>query len=617
VHSLLSSGDSLWVSTDQGLVLITTEGSVDWSDDGITLFREADGLADENVHVALLSDTVLWVGTRDGLNVVPLGQMGDPSQWEVLRVADGLPSDSILSLAEQDGVVWIGTAEGVSHWDGGQIFLDTLTLGLEVRQIAVRADTVWAATDEGIWRREDGGWVDVSADLPVRDVMAVAVDGGGRTWIGLGSGRSGTTRCLWGEGLARWETGEWVEYRADGMASNAVMDLALDLDGTLWCCHYPGGVSHLTSDGWERYTRATTGSGLGSDWVLWGVVDSGGEKWFGTWGGGVSRLTSDGEWLRYYSGNTPLERDLVGALAVDGHDNLWVFDYGNALYGRADSDSTWWRLDLGGEERIYDMVVDGADVVWGGSYDRGLRRLDYAGTLGELADDSVTVYSLEQGLAGPNVRAVATGGSGAVWVGTTGGASLFDGQSFTTYRSASSGLLSDFVSDILVDDAGDVWFLTEAGVSVLEPGGSWRSYTSQNSGLVSGPIGDNSNGLVVDESGGYVWIGTGWGLSRLGPLEWPTPSSDLESVEVYPNPFVPSLGHQEMRFGPLPENAEVFIFAVGGELVWHSGPAAVSGGTVTWRGLNSAGKAVASGIYLYLVRLAEGGETSGRVAVVR
>ncbi|KPJ53894.1 hypothetical protein AMJ39_02565, partial [candidate division TA06 bacterium DG_24] len=615
IRSLLGRADTLWVCTDEGLALITTRMTADWSDDEIDLFTESDGLANADVNVALVADSILWVGTVDGLNRVRLDGLGDPAQWQVIRMEDGLASDVVLSLAVQPGLVWAGTDEGISRWDGSQ-WVSQLA-GLEVRQVAVGGDSVWATTDDGVWRYHvDGGWSDVTGELPLRDAVAVHVDSGGHVWIGLGSGRT-SSRRLYGEGLARRGGDGWERYLSNGLASNAVADAVLDLDGTLWCTHFPGGVSHLTAEGWETFTRATTEGMLGSDFVLWCAVDSRGDKWFGTWGGGVSRLTADGQWLLYDQDNSPLQTELVGALTVDRHDNVWIFDYQNALYVRSGDDSTWTRLDLAGEDAIFDIAVDEQDIVWTGSYDRGIRRLDYAGTLNDPSDDAVTAYSVEHGLASPGVRAVANGAGATMWFGTTGGASQFDGTDFTTYRRATSGLLSDFVSDVVVDGWGCVWFLTDGGVSVLEPGGIWRSYTSQNSGLVSGTIGDWSNALLIDESQERAWIGTVWGLSCLSFIP-PFPRPDgLASVRAYPNPFVPSLGHRIVHFASLPEDAEVCIFGLGGELVWESGRGAVSNGEISWSVVNSRGKEVAGGIYIYLVRVAGGEVRTGRVAVVR
>ncbi|KPL10630.1 hypothetical protein AMJ71_02575, partial [candidate division TA06 bacterium SM1_40] len=140
---------------------------------------------------------------------------------------------------------------------------------------------------------------------------------------------------------------------------------------------------------------------------------------------------------------------------------------------------------------------------------------------------------------------------------------------------------------------------------------------SQNSGLVSGTIGDWSNALLIDESQERAWIGTVWGLSCLSFIP-PFPRPDgLASVRAYPNPFVPSLGHRIVHFASLPEDAEVCIFGLGGELVWESGRGAVSNGEISWSVVNSRGKEVAGGIYIYLVRVAGGEVRTGRVAVVR
>jgi ligand-binding sensor domain-containing protein len=59
-------------------------------------------------------------------------------------------------------------------------------------------------------------------------------------------------------------------------------------------------------------------------------------------------------------------------------------------------------------------------------------------------------------------------GGGAVWFGTTGGASRFDGETWTTYTTA-DGLAHDQVNAIAIGPDGAVWFGTSGGVSRYVP----------------------------------------------------------------------------------------------------------------------------------------------------
>jgi len=54
---------------------------------------------------------------------------------------------------------------------------------------------------------------------------------------------------------------------------------------------------------------------------------------------------------------------------------------------------------------------------------------------------------------------------------------------WTTYTSANSALVGDWVKAVAIDKQGRVWIGTLVGLSVLAPDGKWATYTSANSAL--------------------------------------------------------------------------------------------------------------------------------------
>lgn len=78
-----------------------------------------------------------------------------------------------------------------------------------------------------------------------------------------------------------------------------------------------------------------------------------------------------------------------------------------------------------------------------------------------------------------------------------------------------------------------------------------------------------------------------------------TAASDLSGVLVYPNPFYSNRGQGFVTIDRLPANSKVRIYTLSGDKVWES--SAGSTGVVIWKGVNSSGSLVASGIYLAVV----------------
>lgn len=78
-----------------------------------------------------------------------------------------------------------------------------------------------------------------------------------------------------------------------------------------------------------------------------------------------------------------------------------------------------------------------------------------------------------------------------------------------------------------------------------------------------------------------------------------TAASDLTGVLVYPNPFYSNRGQGFVTIDRLPANSKVRVYTLSGDKVWES--SAGSTGVVIWKGVNSSGSLVASGIYLAVV----------------
>jgi hypothetical protein len=91
-------------------------------------------------------------------------------------------------------------------------------------------------------------------------------------------------------------------------------------------------------------------------------------------------------------------------------------------------------------------------------------------------------------------------------------------------------------------------------------------------------------------------------------------ATDLASLKIYPNPFTPSLGHDEVHFANLPPGAALRIFSMAGEKVWEQ--VDDGQGAIDWDGLNQSGKPVASGIYLAIIDGA-GATAKRKIAIER
>jgi ligand-binding sensor domain-containing protein/serine phosphatase RsbU (regulator of sigma subunit) len=116
-------------------------------------------------------------------------------------------------------------------------------------------------------------------------------------------------------------------------------------------------------------------------------------------------------------------------------------------------------------------------------------------------------YTTDQGLALDAINCATIDKRGNLWFGTSGGgASCYDGKSFTNYTRA-QGLVNNNVLSIMQDKDGELWFGTDEGVSRYN-GKSFITYTVAQ-GLVN-----NYASCVLQDKKGIFWFGTLGGLSR-------------------------------------------------------------------------------------------------------
>ena len=115
--------------------------------------------------------------------------------------------------------------------------------------------------------------------------------------------------------------------------------------------------------------------------------------------------------------------------------------------------------------------------------------------------------NVEHGMASSYVRAVLEDQSGNIWLGTRGGVSVYNGESFTHYTE-NEGLSNNFVRAILEDKNGNIWLGTEGGGVSIFNGDSFTHYTEKEG------LSNNIVRAILEDKSGNIWLGTrGGGVS--------------------------------------------------------------------------------------------------------
>jgi len=398
IEVLAAAPDGVWSTSRDtgpgqvGLGVFRFDGQL-W-----TTYTTQDGLADNNVHAAVIaSDGSAWFATDAGVSRF------DGYHWTTYDEDHGLPSNNVSSIVESpDGELWVGMADaGVARFDGE-------------------------------------AWISYRTDdyLGPNSVKTVAIDTTGGLWLGTDNG------------VHHFDGETWTHYtEEDGLSSNVVTSLALAPDGTLWagsanCCILcpppRGGLSHFDGQNWTTFTEA-------GDCRFSVTVDANNVAWFTELWGGV--YSFDGETLRKYETEEKFS-SLVTAIAVAPDGAIWVGNTWGDI-GRLDGDV--WTLftdEIGlHEQSITSILATPAGDIWVGTVKGGVYHFD---------GETWTTFSAEHGLADNTVYGMAVAPNGAVWFATASGLSEFDGEVWTTHLPHDS-MTSATVSRIAFGPDGVLW----------------------------------------------------------------------------------------------------------------------------------------------------------------
>jgi len=117
-------------------------------------------------------------------------------------------------------------------------------------------------------------------------------------------------------------------------------------------------------------------------------------------------------------------------------------------------------------------------------------------------------YSIEEGLAQSQIRAICQDNDGYIWIGTLGGLSKFDGINFENF-STNNGLLHNQINAIYKDHKGNIWLGTQGGVTVYDG-------TTFNNYLFKEELNQNFVLSISEDKTGKLWFATdGGGIAFL------------------------------------------------------------------------------------------------------
>ncbi|MFK7971810.1 MAG: T9SS type A sorting domain-containing protein [Bacteroidia bacterium] len=311
-----------------------------------------------------------------------------------------------------------------------------------------------------IWAQTWEHFTESNSDIPQDRVSALSFDQDGLLWVGTTSRGLSTFD---GTNWSRFDTAALPDICAVGITDISVSPVSNDV----W-------VVAQNSCGILQYER-----GL-SAWVQHGIlfnygprsvdIDDRGAVWIGNEANGGLFRYDGTDFTNFTENNSDNPNDYVYAVGIIDNDRRWIA--GTHGIGLMDDQADWISFDhddYGPPAFIIfgDVVVQNDSISWF-SHRKGLLRYNMNQDSWQSYDETNSPIPLATCRAITNEMVIDKQGN--IWMGSCGGLLKFDGTTWTVFNTSNSGIPSNSLTDIAIDDQQNIWIgLLDKGLAVYRP----------------------------------------------------------------------------------------------------------------------------------------------------
>ncbi len=316
---------------------------------------------------------------------------------------------------------------------------------------------------------------------------------------------------------------------ADGLLSDFVECIDVDINDNVWLGTSIG-VQMFDGSSLAVYDVANY-PGMLSDNIKVITAMANGEIWIGT-DYGANQLVSGVNgfmWLPYTTSNGPASNQ-VKSIDEDANGGIWVgtnqgvsyFD-GNSWISYSSPDLHWSGVNA--------TAFDSNGDKWFASPLGGITHFN--GT-------TFTPYDTSNGLLSQYVTALLIDDQDNKWVGTSSGMSVLDATNTTFTKHTRMYIMPppdtlNPVVDIAMDSHERIWtaiyvgYLAVGGVAMWD-GNQWIDFD-----VTDGLVGPNVKGLAID-SQDNIWVATSTGVSKISAIPSAVSAIKNNGFDLFPNP---------------------------------------------------------------------------------
>lgn len=625
INNFSVSGDTVFVSTDFGAVLINSQ-----TFSFIDSYLKFSTLPSNSKVNYIFKKDRIFVATESGIAVSRVGaiNLAAPESWILYTTANGLTSENVRKISSFRDSIIAATTRGVSVFDGTnwRSLIPQLATN-SISDFSVKNDSLIIITNTSISIFRNGIFT-----------LLIADNFSSKKLIGF---RENNFFLTSDRGVEVYNNNQRVALiYPNGPEKNQFISMSTDTRGNLWVASGSDvtGVGFYKFDGvnWENFNRNTFPR-LPSNSYFKSYSDNQGNTYIGNWGFGFIHIDKNDSVEIFTTENSPLtgiplnpQFVVIAGLAKDSKGNLWLMNFDPAdkkVLSVLTKDSLWYEFEYINNPDIAvfngNLIIDQFDTKWyhasPRSQNAGLYFFNENQTLANLNDDRHGFINASTGLNSNLINCISLDKRGDLWVGTNLGVNIISNTNVALNNvpqfrvSSVFSLRQQSINAIGVDAINRKWVGTNQGLLLVTSDGIQilNVFNTTNSPLIS----DQIVSIAIDEENGIVYVGVEGGLTAFYTTSL-EPVSSFEEINLYPSPFVIGDGNSFLTIDGLIKDAEIKLLSASGKLVRNV--ESLGGRIAFWDGKNNDGNFVNTGVYILVASDKEGNTVkTAKVAVIR